>query len=237
MDIRGAVEACPMLAAADTATKAKIISCGLLRGYRSGELLFREREAVDRLYFVVEGHVALYRTSHNQERRILFICDKGMLLNDVILSDPVASISCVALQDVLCLTFSRQRFLDILREDSDFALQIIGSEALKIRRLYRQMSHAINSVRIEQQVTSRLFRLGDEHGEGYREESGEISCRIDFPMTVTFLADLVGAKRETVSRVVSRLKREGLLRTGSGFFYLLDLEGLKQIAKGERELP
>ena len=47
------------------------------------------------------------------------------------------------------------------------------------------------------------------------------------------LADMVGTTRETASRVISQLDRDGVIHSGRGWIGLIDLDQLAAIAEGD----
>jgi len=50
--------------------------------------------------------------------------------------------------------------------------------------------------------------------------------KVKFELSITLLADMVGAKRESTSRVIKSLKEEGLLEIQKGYFIMKDMKGL-----------
>ena len=50
---------------------------------------------------------------------------------------------------------------------------------------------------------------------------------IDFDLSISFLAEMVGAKRETVSRQVKALTNRGLIEVHKKRFFIKDRERLK----------
>lgn len=86
---------------------------------------------------------------------------------------------------------------------------------------------------IEQRLFGILSLLGEQFGRTTRE-----GLLIDVPVTQAQLASAVGATRTTVSRLLSRLCRKGLLvavRTGRGERYCLRREVEKEQAAAEKE--
>lgn len=222
MTIQEACRSCEVLREAGPESLHKIALCGRIQEYQKGELLFRERESVDQMYFLVKGHVALYRINQRNDRKVIFLFRKGEMLNEVILQNPVASISCLALDSILVLKIPRKEFQKILLKDTILCTKVMDSLSIKLRRCYRQLGNTSNSVRLEEQVASKLWKLARDFG--VETEKG---VRIDFELSITFLADMVGSKRETVSRVVKRLSEKEMISVEKGYFFVKDMEKIK----------
>lgn len=228
MNIQEACKCCKVLKDLDEKTMERLTSVGMLRTYQKDELIFRQQEEVTRIYFVISGYVALFRINHNQDKKIIFLYSGGNMINEVILEEPVASIGCQAIKEVCVLSFSRHQLLSIMEQDFELSRRILWSATRKIRRLYRQLANTANMVPLEQQVASKLWKLGRDFGVEKAD-----GTQIDFDMTITFLADMVGAKRESVSRVVKKLGEQSIVSSQNRRVMIYDMEALKKVANRE----
>lgn len=215
-------EACPMLKILNSArgdSLEKLISFGVLKKYEKGEHLFFDRENVDYLYFIVQGKAALYKLNNNHEKKVILVYGNGELLNEVMLQDVTASINCEFLSDTVVAMFCKKKFIAVMESDFGLTKAVIDSMALKIRRLYHQMKNTSNSVRLDKQIAAKLWKLSLDHG---------IKCKdgimIDFDLTITYLADMVGSKRETVSRQLKILIEKKIIIISKSRFIVTDRE-------------
>lgn len=222
MTVREGLDKCQLLKEASPATITKIISLGYIKKYKKGELVFREQEAVNRIYFILEGYAYLYKTNHAQDVKGVFVCSDGTMLNEVILEKEYASISCKALTEIEVLSFSRKDFLEMTKEDQILEKNVIESMAYKIRKLYHQLGNTNNSMRLERQVAAKIYKLGKDYGV---ETTRGIEIKFDF--SITFLAELVGSKRETISRIVKHLSKEGYIFVEHNTWYVKKLEDIR----------
>ena len=99
----------------------------------------------------------------------------------------------------------RIKFFDIMKEDFELSKVIINSLAIKVRRLYRQSKNSI-PIKVEKRVAAKLWKLSRDYGIPH--EDGTL---IDLNITITYLADMFGAPRETISRALKILNNEGLI--------------------------
>lgn len=228
--IRDAIKECDILLKSSPASMTKLISYGMVHKYRTKEFVFLEREKVDYVYFLISGHVALYKTNKKMERRIIYIQGPGMIINEVILQEAIASASCIALDDVEILFYSRKQILEIMQSDFVFTCAILDSMSRKIRRMYRQLGNASNSLHLERQIMSKIWKLGRDYGVE-KEDHTEIG----FDMTISFFADMLGSKRETVSRIIKTLSKQGLLSFEKNRFVINDMKKLEKMIEIEGE--
>jgi CRP/FNR family cyclic AMP-dependent transcriptional regulator len=188
------------------ASLSKLRDFGEIRKYEVGNHLFRDKEDVNTLYIVVRGNVSLYKLNENGNKRVIFILGKGKMINDVIIQDLPASINCEIFEESYILSYDKTLFLKLMEEDFILTKNIMCSLAMKVRRLYRQLKNATGVVRIEKKLAAKLWKLSRDYG--IKCDSGVI---INMNISVTYLADLLGSKRETVSRSLKILSDEKLI--------------------------
>ena len=204
MEISEAIQKCTILNNASETIKESVQKNGQIVLQEKGVPIFRERERVDTLYFIVEGYVVLYRA----------------LLNEVIVEKPIASISAEPLCDTLMLKIPRKYFMDYM-EDAAFSREVVYSSTKKIRKMYHQLANTSNSFRLEKQIIAKVWKLARDYG--IETPSG---IQIPFKVTITFLADMLGAKRESVSRVMGHLKKSNLIEYQEKLILVPDIDKL-----------
>ena len=177
----------------------------LVKELEKGEHLFRDKEVINSIYIVRSGKVALYKQSESSQKKVIFILGKDTIVNEVIIDDLPASINCEAFEKAEVLCFDKIKFLDIMKDDFEISKIIINSLAIKVRRLYRQGKNSI-PIKVEKRVAAKLWKLSRDYG--IEIEEGTL---IDLNITITYLADMFGAPRETISRALKILNNEGLI--------------------------
>ncbi len=196
-----------------------------LKELKKGEHLFRDKEIINSIYIVKSGKVALYKQSESAQKKVVFILGKDTLINEVIIEDLPASINCEAFEKTQILCFDRIKFLEIMKEDFELAQIIINSLAMKVRRLYRQSKNSI-PIKVEKRVAAKLWKLSRDYG--IEIEEGTL---IDLHITITYLADMFGAPRETISRALKILNNEGLIVSKNKRIIVTDRDKLVKFFK------
>lgn len=192
-----------------------------VKSYKKGQHLFLDRDEVSTIYFVVEGIASLYKLNADNDKKVIFIYGSGDILNEVILQKEVTSLNCEFLSDVKILEIQSEDFLKIMSKDFTLTKNIIDSMAFKIRRLYHQLKNTSNSIRVDKQIASKLWKLSRDFGKKTNE-----GIEVDFDLSITYLADMLGAKRETVSRQLKLLVQEDLIVVKRNRFVIKNREKL-----------
>lgn len=199
---------------------------GEVKKYTAGSHLFRDKEDVTTLYIVVSGSVSLYKLNESGHKRVIFILGTGKIINDVIIQDLPASINCEVFEDAQILSYDKYAFLNIMENDFILSKNIICSLAMKVRRLYRQLKNANGVIRMEKKLAAKLWKLSKDYGVPC--DSGII---ININMSITYLADLLGAKRETISRALKILSNENLIKYENKKIKVISPEKLSEFFK------
>ena len=179
------------------------------------EILFRERDIVDKVYFIKEGKISLFKINESGERKIIFILPKGQMINDIFIDEKKSSaVSCEAFEKTTLLECSAKDFIKIMENDFALTKNVLNHLQNINRRLYRQLKNSI-SIRMDKKLAAKLYRMGREFGV----EKDEWTL-INANLTITYIADMLGCKRETLSRSMKVLQDKNLVKIENKRVYI-----------------
>lgn len=211
---------------ASLSTMALLEAGSVLRKYKKGEHVFHDKDEINTLYVLVSGLVSIYKINSLGEKKIIFIYGSGNILSEVIVQDMTASTSCEVQEDAFILCIPRLLFLQAMEGDFGLTKIVLGAGAVKVRRLYRQLKNTSNSLRGDKRIAAKLWKLSNDYGKPC-----DGGVMIDMEISITYLADMVGSKRETVSRQVKLLVEQGLVIMRNGRFVIPDKNRLGKFFK------
>lgn len=201
-------------------------ACGKIKKLEKGKQLFRDKEYVPYIYIVIGGLAALYKINSMGEKKVIFVFGKGKMINEVIFQNMTSSINCEILEEATILYLPKDRLIDIMKDDFEVTKAIMDSMALKVRRLYRQLKNTSNSIRVDKKIAAKLWKLSGDYGVPCKE-----GVRIDMELSITYLADMLGSKRETVSRHLKLLTEKNLVIVKRNEFIIPEREELRKYFK------
>lgn len=193
---------------------------------KKGESLFSERDEVKNIYMTLEGKMTLFRLSEIGQKRIIYILDSGEIINEVIFDNMPASINCEAFEDSIVIGFGKETLLYVMEKNFDLTQKVIKSMGKKIRRQYRQLKNTV-PIRMDKKLAAKLWKLSRDYGIGM--EGGVL---INLDLSITYLADMLGSTRETVSRCMSDLKKENLVEYRNGKILVKDRKKMSIYFRG-----
>ncbi|MCF0145635.1 MAG: Crp/Fnr family transcriptional regulator [Eubacterium sp.] len=204
-------------------SRRRILNAGYLKSFRKNEIIYGERDEVNSIYIVMNGFVSLYRNSRYGEIKVIFICAKGEMLNEVVVEKEKASVGAKILSDAEILVIPRESFTRLMNQDFELVKGVFHSISSKTRRLFHQVGNNNGTYPLGKHLASKLWKLARDYG--IDTDRGK---QVSFDVSVTLLANMLGAKRETVSREMSRLKKEGLVIHKNGVLIVTDLSKLHE---------
>ena len=173
-----------------------------IRRFRQDELVFREGDASDGLYFVVSGRLKVYSATGNGRELVYDVVGPGELLGELSLDGGPRSASVKAITPTTCRLLKLSQVRTLMRTHAEFADHVMG----KIIARARHSTRLTRSIALDG-VTERVAALLEAHAT----PDGHIR-RIPSELTQQEIADRIGASREMVHKVVGELIRDGYLQ-------------------------
>lgn len=187
----------------------------VIRRVRKDEVIVCQDEAGTELYIVLQGRVRVALLSAEGEEFILNELGAGDFFGEISLIDAEPrSASVIAEESTTLAVLRRERLLEAIRDEPQIALDLLTALARIVRRATeREQQFAFRDVR--QRLCRYFARKKAE--EGVSEIDGFVRVA---KSTHKHLATRVGASRESVTKTLKALARDGLIREQGEFFLL-----------------
>ncbi len=192
-----------------------------LRSFETGDKIYLQGAPTRAIYVIARGRVKVARVTKEGYESILCVRGPGESFCPVTVLDKGSQLgTAIAMTDVVLWWAERQAFEALCYESAALLAFVQSDCLLEGRRLLgRVEAFAFRSIR------ERLaFTLLDE--------SQRQLAHNELRLTQQELAGLVGASRESVSRALSKLADEGVLRVFRGRLVIDQPEQLKRIVEG-----
>ena len=193
-----------------------------IRVGRAGqEIVGQESEDAREVYFLISGQARVSLLSPDGELIRLAEFQPGEVFGDLAAIDGVARSAAVEVVSACrYAVMSRDAFLDLVTGTPEMALRMLRVVAARIR-LQNERYFEKTALQLPGRVARELLRR-------VRRE-GEVESVAPRP-SPTELARLIGARRESVSREITRLERAGVLRRTDAALIVLDRRTLVETA-------
>jgi CRP/FNR family transcriptional regulator, cyclic AMP receptor protein len=199
------------------------------RRFSAGETVFAEGEPCAGLFVVASGHVRIFKSSAGGREQVLSIEGPGSSVAELPVFDGgnyPASVT--AIDDATLLFVSKQDFQSLCLTHPQVSLKVLRVVGARLRRLVGIIEE-LSFTTVRHRLAAFLVRLANTSGK--RTEKG---LEISLPANNQELASQIGTVRELVSRNLSRLQAEGMLRIEGRSVFITDLKGLEaELQSGE----
>lgn len=199
---------------------AKIAQLARPASYEKGEIIFHQGDEGNGFYVVQSGRVKVFKVSKSGKEQILHIFSTGDNIAEVPALDGKSfPASAEALEQTELLFFPRQFFLSLLEQNPTLAVNMLKSFARHMRRF----SHLIDNLSLREvpgRLATYLFKLS-------AQADGANTVELD--LNKGQIAAMLGTIPETLSRVLYKLSREGLIEVEGNRITLVDRDRLQQL--------
>ncbi|MBZ5628804.1 MAG: Crp/Fnr family transcriptional regulator [Acidobacteriia bacterium] len=199
------------------------------RRYAPGELVFAEGDACPGLFVIESGNVRLFKSSPGGREQVLTIEKAGNSIAELPVFDggnyPA---SATAVDEAQLLFVSKQDFHSLCLVHPKVALKVLRVVGNRLRRLVNIIEE-LSFTTVRSRLISLLLRLAREQAPG-----ATTNVQITLPASNQELAAHIGTVRELVSRNISRLQAEALIKVDGRTVTIPKLSALQdQLESGE----
>ena len=196
------------------------------RQFSPGELIFSEGEPCAGLWVIEAGRVRIFKSSPAGREQVLAIEAPGNSVAELPVFDGGNYPASAAAVDSTTLLFvSKQEFHSLCLVHPKVALKVLRVVGKRLRALVAIIEE-LSFTTVRSRLISLLLRLARQ---GAKTAAG---VEIQLPASNQELAAQIGTVRELVSRNMSRLQAEGLIRIEGRSVIIPDLPALEGQLEG-----
>lgn len=222
---RKLLQALPFFAALAPVDMEAVNSHFRAQSYEPQDAIYFAGDPADRLFVLAHGKVKLsHHTAAGQEVVFDLIGPGEMFGSLALLGDREYRDEAVALTHCCALVITATDFQQVLERYPPVALAVLRVVAARLqdaREVISRLSALPVSARVAAALLTLAGKLGTQRPEG---------IRIQAPLSRQDLAAMTGATTESVSRVMSQLRRDGVIASGREWVAIRDAARLAKLA-------
>jgi CRP-like cAMP-binding protein len=191
------------LTEADFSSLAKVAN---RRRYPKDSVVFFENEQGDFFFMILEGRIKVTILGDDGREVILSLLGSGDFFGEMALLDnEPRSATAIAVEDSELLSLHRNDFQAVLSDNRSITVGLIKVLTARLRRANHQIS-TLALLDVYGRVARVIVDMARE--EGRRLKDGRIAFR---RATHQEIANRIGTTRETVTRMLKDLERQGMI--------------------------
>lgn len=211
-----------------TAALATFVTCNhTSHVYPPGSVLFSEGEVPEGVHILDTGQAKLFGSTSRGKTVITKIARAGELLglNAVILGRPYL-LSAEVTEPSRVSYVRREDFMAFLRKSPEAANHVIE----QLSTNYYDAQREVRTLNLASNASERVARLLLGWVEDSEERAND-EVWINMDLTQEQVAQMLGATRETVSRVISTMARQGIIEIKGHVLRIPSVSRLRDFAK------
>jgi CRP/FNR family transcriptional regulator, cyclic AMP receptor protein len=181
------------------------------RTWERGEIIFREGDAGDTCYLLRSGAVLL--TREHQDGRMIALAELrgGAMFGELAMfRGETRSATAEAVETTSAVALLARDMQRLIRTNPDIALKLLASLAERVRRTNERLLQQSFQTVAGRVASALLAQVTARQAEGAAEQDVLVRC------TQAEIAQLAGTSRESASRFLATLEREGVVSLGRG---------------------
>lgn len=221
-DLRTFAANVPLFQGLNSEDYATVCMAMVQRRFSAGEtILYEEDDETQTFFIIATGRVNVVVLTSEGKQTILATLRPGDFFGEMaILDGEPRSASVVAAEECELYMLYRRQFLEILNTYPKITVQLLVAMSRRLRRSNRQIN-TLSLMSVYGRVADVLLRLAKEQGKRVDD-----MIVISSPPTHQTLAEMVGTSRETVSRILSQLKKKHCISADRKKLVILNEEKL-----------
>lgn len=192
---------------------------------RKGENLMTEGNAINGLYCIKDGKGKLTKLNTNGKEQIIkFIKGGDILGHRSILSEDLVGLNAIALEDMHVCFIPKGDILDTIKENTQFSLNLMKNISQQLNDANTSISQMAQKP-VKDRLAETLLYLEEIFGVDNE------NC-IDVVLTREEIANTIGTATESAIRLLSNLKKDGVIDLLGKRIKILNKIALKNISEG-----
>jgi len=193
------------------------------RELKRGQILFKQGQAQDMLTIVCSGVIKSRQFNSNDEERVLGISIPGEVIGLDSFDRRVYAYDAVATSATKVCEI---RYSD-LQSDTASQPKLYQLIMTRMRHDYEMLNSVISRKNAAERLAGFMCNLSSRFAA-----TGNSATDFNLGLSRSELASYLGLANETVSRLLTRFSRDGLLAANARRTHIIDLDALKAIAEG-----
>jgi CRP/FNR family transcriptional regulator len=192
--------------------------------YPKGATLFVEGQPPRGVFILCSGRVKLSTSSADGRTLILRIAEAGEVLGlPATVTDKPYELMAEVIEPTQANFISRQDFLTFLREHGEVGLRV----AQQLGETYHSAIAEMRTIGLSHSVAEKLARFLLDLTADHDDSKGEV--KLTLTLTHEEIAQMIGASRETVTRLFGDFKKKQLLQVKGSTLIIKDKAGLESL--------
>ncbi len=185
-----------------------------------GQLLFSQGMPATAFFLVVSGSMRLYRLSPEGKEKVIEIVHRGETFAEAVaILDAPMPVYASAIEKTELIAIPSEVLRQQLKQNPELAIKMLANLSRRIHQFLNDIHH-LSLSNAQQRVASYLLSFSAGEVENYQ---------IYLPATKAMIASRLGLQPETFSRVLSKMKKMGIIIEHESYIVVCSSQALRRL--------
>ena len=204
-----------------------LASIAFNRPYKKGQVIFSEGDEGTGFYAIISGRIKIFKLSPEGKEQILHMMEPGEIFGEVpVFTGQGYPAFAEAHTHCSLLFFPRNAFIELIRKDPSLSLNMLAVLSWRLRK-FAALIEDLSLKEVPGRLAAYLLYLSRKSGSG---------DEFDLDISKGQLASLLGTIPETLSRILGKMSRQGLISSEGSRIRIVDRATIEEIANAGRKL-
>jgi CRP-like cAMP-binding protein len=191
--------------------------------YKRGSIIYREGQRMKGFYCLQSGVIKIYKTGFDGKEQIIRFAKSGDIIGyrSVISNEPACTTTEVLNECVVC-HIPAELLIGLIKSNGNFAVELMKLTCKELGEANAYLTDIAQKT-VKERLAEVLLHL---HMEFATDREGVLNIAL----TREELSNVVGTATESIIRLLSEFKSEGLITLNGRKIKILNMSGLKNIA-------
>ncbi|MEO8663976.1 MAG: Crp/Fnr family transcriptional regulator [Ignavibacteria bacterium] len=192
--------------------------------FEKGETIFNEGNLPHGLYCINNGRIKIFQSGSDGKEQIIRLVKDGDIMGyRALISGEGYSASAVAIEDSKVCLIPKNVFFELLTSNSDITTKVMKLLAHELKEAEDKITELAQKPVIER-LAEALLMLKEYYG--YEKDDNSLNITV----TREEIANIIGTATETTIRLLSDLRKQGIIELDGKKIKILDNSGLIKLA-------
>lgn len=224
MDVKDSIRYIPLFQGLPNSQIEELSRIAIRHSFLKEQMIFSEGDEADGLYILISGRVKIFKLSSEGKEQILHIIEALEPFGEVpAFTGRRFPAHAEAIEDSTTLLFPRDSIIQSIKNDPSLAFNMLALLSQRLRQ-FTVLVENLSLKEVPQRLAAYMLLLSD------REKTDYIELNINKRQ----LASLLGTIPETMSRILNRMKTNGLIEVQGRKIKLIDKKAIEALVYGAK---
>lgn len=191
--------------------------------FKKGSMIYEENSRINGIYCIHKGIIKIYKTGIEGKEQIIKFAKEGDIFGyRSVINNEAACTSVKVLEDAVVCFIPTADLYQLLKDNSEFAIELLQIACKELDESNNYLTD-IAQKSVKERLAEVLLDLRDKFGVNNEEI-------INIALTREELANLIGTATESVIRLLSEFKTDGVIELKGRKIKIINVSKLKRIS-------